>query len=129
MKLSLFLYTEINTLDLAILEDDDWAGSSLTPIVDYISDDQLSEIAFSLYLRRLTKSTALSSYSQVQPVERVTQLLWNLLRKSSYSMRQKFALYVADNLQLIASTFEGLCTHLESCGKHQSLRGFPEISK
>lgn len=92
-------------------------NTSLTPIVGYISDDQLHMTAFSVCLKRVAVISG-DSELHVQQVWRATQVLWDLLKGSNYAMRRMFAHCVASELQLIGVSVKGLCAHLESHGKY-----------
>ena len=89
----------------------------MKPIVDFISDDQLYEVAFTVHLNRvtllLTTSTDPNTFCDPdmhQQVKYTTQMLWDLLRKSDYSMRRRFAQRVANKPQLVSFILEALCT-------------------
>ena len=70
----------------------------LAHIIGCISDDQLKDITFSTYLRRLTLVSSGASIDPAaeQQVITAVQVSWELLKRSNHSMRQKFARYFAD---------------------------------
>lgn len=104
-------------LESCVLEDSKETMGSLTPIAEYISDGQLCVIAFVHYLERVIQSAVLLDDSEVHRVKCVTQILLDLLKKSSHCMRRRFARFVADKLEPIAFSLQRLCTGLESDGK------------
>ena len=87
--------------------------SPVARIIDYISDDKLQEVAFSVHLKRvsLLLSAGPSVYEQV---EYAVQVLWELLNKSSHPLRWSFAKYTANEPHLTALTLRSC---LESYGK------------
>ena len=91
---------------------------SIDSVVDCMSDDKLRDIAFSTFLRRVA-SLLLSGASMSDPVvERqvkyAVKFLWEVLRKSSHSLKQKFAKSIAGEAHLMIFTLEAMCTYLES---------------
>ena len=92
----------------------------VTCTVDCISDDQLRELAFTVYVKRaafiLTRTNIISD--PVVEVKYVVQVLWTLLERSSHSMRQKFAQYISKETPLIISTLKTMCKCLVSKGEN-----------
>ena len=93
----------------------------VTCVVDSISDDQLLELAFTVYMKRaaflLTGTNIIVSDPVEEQVKYAVQVLWTLLEKSSHPIRQKFAQYVSSESQLIVSTLKTMCIYLESKGE------------
>lgn len=84
-----------------------------------MSDDQLQDIAFKIYVKRAAVlSTGAHTISDpvVEQVKYAVQVLWMLLKKSGHSLRRKFARYVSYESQLITFSLKAMCTCLESKG-------------
>ena len=78
--------------------------SSVIPIVDFISDDYLTETALRVFLERVTYLlTAFRDINLQKQFKYAGQILWDLLKKSNYQLKQKFAKFVAEK-QLIMKT-------------------------
>ena len=95
-------------------------SSSVARIADCMSDDELQDIAFSTFLKRVALLTADANISDPvveHQIKYAIQLLWELLKKSSLSLKRKFAKYVADQSKLIMFTLEAMYTYLESYRK------------
>ena len=98
---------------------------SVARIVDCMSDDELQDITFSTFLRRVAFITASGESDPVvqRRINYAIQLLWELLEKSSHSMKRKFAKYVGDESHLMIFTLENMCTSLKSyCKSHSYSR-------
>ena len=97
--------------------------TSITCILDCVSDDKLCEVTFYIYFERmfslLSNKTIISSDLEVErqlEVQYEIQMLWALFKKCNSSMKQRMALYVAEKPQLTTLTLKGLCTYVESYG-------------
>ena len=92
----------------------------VTCTIDSISDVQLLELAFTVYMKRaafLFTGTNIISDPVEEEVKYAVQVLWTLLKKSSHPLRQKFAQYISSESQLIISTLKTVCICLESKGE------------
>lgn len=94
--------------------------SAIIRVISCISDDKLQDITFSIFLKRLALLSAGANISDPvveQQIGYAIQVLWELLKKSNHSLKQKFAKYVADESHLIIFMLEAMCTYLESYSK------------
>lgn len=93
----------------------------VTRIVDCVSDDQLKEVTFGVFLKQVAFLSAGSNSSDPvveQQVKYAAQLLWELFKKSSHALRQRLSLYIADEPHLVASILKTMCTCLELFSKY-----------
>ena len=97
-------------------------ASSITPIIDYISDDDLLEITFNTYLKwismmltEVAKSQVVLGDSDIQNVKSTTQTMLYLLKKGSVSKKQTFLPHAVNKLLL---TIEELSIQLGTGGKY-----------
>ena len=97
---------------------DSKATSSVTHIVDYISDDYLTETALSVFLERVAfLLTAFRDINLQKQFKCAGKILWDLLKKSNYQLKEIFAKFVSEKPQFITFTLKGMCSYLGSYGK------------
>lgn len=93
-------------------------SSAISAIVVFVSDDYLYETVLAVYLERVTfLLTALRDVELEKQIKHAGQILWDLFKRSSHHLKQKFANDVGDKPQFIAFTIKGMCICLRSYGK------------
>ena len=84
----------------------------ITRVIDCVLDDQLKDITFNTFVKRLSLLSLdadISDPAVKQQVNYAIQLLWGIFTKSSHSLKQKFAKYVASEPHLVKLTLEAIC--------------------
>lgn len=86
-------------------------------ITRVISDDKLREVTFGIHLKRVSLLLNGADICDHELIEYCVSILWDLLSKSSHSLRQSFAKCVADELPLMTLAPRTVWSRLESYSK------------
>ena len=107
------ILTDLSVLELPLFKEPPY-------ILNYISDDRLCEITFSVHLQRmislLSDSVIISNSEVERQVTYLIQMLWGLFQRSNHSIKQRMAHLVANKPHLTAITLKAMCSYLESGG-------------